>query len=117
MYLVQLTADGKIHCDGCGRTVEGVREAQDPAPCGCAWVWTDNGRLEAVPSRHDWWRCECGRTLPEAIHGKGTTVLCDCGRLWRFDHWALRRWPGDTGVTPLEPRLIAWGEGDEPSAT
>lgn len=27
--------------------------AQDPAPCGCAWVW-ENGRLVAAPSRRDW---------------------------------------------------------------
>ena len=27
--------------------------AQDPAPCGCTWVW-ENGQLIAVPSRRDW---------------------------------------------------------------
>ena len=27
--------------------------AQDPAPCGCAWVWEDD-QLVAVPSRADW---------------------------------------------------------------
>lgn len=116
MRLVKRTADGQLHCGGCGRTVRADYESQGPAPCGCAWVWTDDGHLRAVPSRLGWWRCECGRELPEAPHGRGTTARCDCGRLWRFDHWALQRWPGDTGVTPLEPRCMAQGEGHEPNA-
>ena len=27
--------------------------AQDPAPCGCAWVW-ENGQLVATDSRQGW---------------------------------------------------------------
>ena len=31
--------------------IEGAeRKQQDPAPCGCAWVWNEEGLLEAVPS-------------------------------------------------------------------
>lgn len=40
---------GLIHCHFCGRRVRGEYQAQDPAPCGCAWVW-ENGRLVAAPS-------------------------------------------------------------------
>ena len=47
---VTMTADGKIKCRGCGKKVKAEYKAQDPAPCGCAWVW-ENGHLVAVPSR------------------------------------------------------------------
>ena len=109
MMRVKQTADGKLRCGGCGSTVDAEYRAQDPAPCGCAWTWSVlDGRyvLEAAPSRGDWWRCTCGRELPEA-QGRGSTVRCECGRLWSYDNWALRRWPGDTATTGLEPRRIA----------
>ncbi len=37
---------GLIHCHFCGRHVHAEYKAQDPAPCGCAWVW-ENGQLVA----------------------------------------------------------------------
>lgn len=40
---------GLIHCHLCGKRVKGEYKAQDPAPCGCAWMW-ENGRLAAAPS-------------------------------------------------------------------
>ena len=52
-----------------------------------------------------WWTCpHCGEHLPDAPQGAGTVVSCECGRRYRFDHWALNRWPGDKGSTGLEPR-------------
>jgi len=54
-----------------------------------------------------WWQCLCGRYLPDAPEASGGAVLCDCGRLWSYGYWALDRWPGDSGATPLEPRLVA----------
>ena len=60
----------------------------------------------------NWWHCLCGKKLEEAPLGRGTVVLCQCGRLWRYDHWCLNRWRGDTGSTPLEPRWTA-GEPKE----
>jgi hypothetical protein len=104
---VKQTADGRVRCGGCGQVMDAEYRAQDPAPCGCAWTWNEAGQLEAAPSRaDDWWRCTCGRELPEA-QGRGTVVSCECGQLWSYDNWALRRWPGDTGTTGLEPRRIA----------
>jgi hypothetical protein len=47
---VKMTADGKVRCGNCGRKVEAEYKAQNPAPCGCAWVW-ENGRLIAISSR------------------------------------------------------------------
>lgn len=41
---------GGVLCTACRRVVQAEYKAQDPAPCGCAWVWEDN-RLVAVPSR------------------------------------------------------------------
>lgn len=58
MELVQWTADGRLHCGGCGRTVRADYESQDPAPCGCAWHWVvryGQPVLRAVPSRLSWW--------------------------------------------------------------
>ena len=48
---VTITKDNRIRCGGCGRKVKAEYKAQDPAPCGCAWVW-EGDRLVAVPSRH-----------------------------------------------------------------
>jgi hypothetical protein len=45
---VVMSVDGTVHCT-CGRHVRAAYEAQDPAPCGCAWVWED-GRLIVAPS-------------------------------------------------------------------
>lgn len=108
---VKQTADGRVRCGGCGQVMDAEYRAQDPAPCGCAWTWSvQHGQyvLEAAPSRaDDWWRCTCGRELPKAHRGRGTVVSCECGRLWSYDNWALRRWPGDTATTGLEPRCIA----------
>lgn len=106
---VKQMADGRIRCGGCGQVMDAEYRAQDPAPCGCVWTWSVlDGRyvLEAAPSRAEW-RCSCGRELPKAHRGRGTVVSCECGRLWSYDNWALRRWPGDTGTTALEPRCIA----------
>lgn len=48
---VTITDDG-LHCQGCGKMVSAEYKQQDPAPCGCAWVWNESTqRLEAVPSR------------------------------------------------------------------
>ncbi len=108
---VKQTADGRVRCGGCGQVMDAEYRAQDPAPCGCAWSWSvQHGQyvLEAAPSRaDDWWRCTCGRELPKAHRGRGTVASCECGRLWSYDNWALRRWPGDTATTGLEPRCIA----------
>lgn len=51
--VVVATRDGKIGCIcPCHGFVAGAeRKQQDPAPCGCAWVWDESGTLEAVPSR------------------------------------------------------------------
>lgn len=57
-------------------------------------------------SRRDEWVCQCGRTLPPAPRGAGTVHRCECGRIWRWEHWGLQRWPGDAGVGPLEPRCV-----------
>lgn len=48
--------------------------------------------------------CTCGKEL-EPPGGRGMT-RCACGALWNFDYWALNRFPGDTGVTSLEPRQV-----------
>ena len=47
---VKMTADNKVRCGNCGHKVKAEYKAQDPAPCGCAWVW-ENGRLIAVSHR------------------------------------------------------------------
>ena len=44
---VTITKDYRIQCSGCGRKVKAEYKAQDPAPCGCAWVW-EGDRLIAV---------------------------------------------------------------------
>ena len=55
--------------------------------------------------RGHWWQCECGTTLPEAPEGAGTIVHCTvCGQRYEYNHWALRRWAGDTAATELQPR-------------
>ncbi len=47
---VTATSGGCI-CPRHGFVAGAVREQQDPAPCGCAWVWDERtGLLEAVPS-------------------------------------------------------------------
>lgn len=47
---VKITHDNKTRCPVHGEA-DGEYEAQDPAPCGCAWVWDEKtGRLIAVPS-------------------------------------------------------------------
>ncbi len=116
MSLVKRTADGRLCCGGCGETVRAEYKAQDPAPCGCAWVWTDDGKLEAVPTRAGRWRCVCGRELDEPSRAGRSVAICECGRLWTYDYWQLNRWDGDTGCTPLEPRWTAGKPEHEPSA-
>ena len=47
-------ATGAPRCPWHGPQVGAEYGQQDPAPCGCAWVWSADGhRLEAVPSRAD----------------------------------------------------------------
>ena len=59
------------------------------------------------------WRCHCGAALDKPISGAGTVVRCPrCSTWYRYEHAALRRWPGDVGVGALEPRIIAFGEDD-----
>ncbi len=43
---------GKVWCERCLRVVDAGAVSQDPAPCGCRWVW-DNGSgfLVAVESK------------------------------------------------------------------
>lgn len=41
---------GGVRCPVHGVQAGAEYKAQDPAPCGCAWVWED-ARLIAVPSR------------------------------------------------------------------
>lgn len=56
---VTMTADGKIKCRGCGKRVRAEYKAQDPAPCGCAWVWDEKTHvLVAVPSRKEKTKCQ-----------------------------------------------------------
>jgi excisionase family DNA binding protein len=38
--LVVMTADYRVRCPRHGKVVAEYK-AQDPAPCGCAWVWED----------------------------------------------------------------------------
>jgi excisionase family DNA binding protein len=45
--IVKYRANGLIHCPHHGN-IEATYAAQDPAPCGCAWVWEDE-LLIAVP--------------------------------------------------------------------
>lgn len=43
---------GGCRCPHCGVVKEAEYKAQDPAPCGCAWVWDEStGLLIATPSR------------------------------------------------------------------
>lgn len=98
---------GKVRCGSCGRRVTAVYQAQAPAPCGCVWTWAEGaqapGVLEAEVPR--WWLCDCGEYLPDAPEaGRGLVQCAKCGDWWRFDHWALNRWPDDRGVTALQPR-------------
>lgn len=46
---VKITHNDKPRCPVHGEQ-ETRYEAQDPAPCGCAWVW-ENGKLIAAPGR------------------------------------------------------------------
>lgn len=46
---VKLTHNDKPRCPVHGEQ-NTQYQAQDPAPCGCAWVWEDN-KLIAVPKR------------------------------------------------------------------
>ncbi len=63
--------------------------------------------------KNGWWRCtECGAELPPAPKTRDGVGLVDCpgcGVTYRFDYWALNRWPGDTASTGLVPRL--WRRG------
>jgi len=84
---------------------------QEPAPCGCSWVWDDRtGLLVATEYRGP--RCDCGEPLPPAPgsqanpSGRGVVQCPKCGQWWRYDYWALNRWPGDTGTGGLEARRI-----------
>ena len=62
-----------------------------------------------------WHKCEvCGETLGNAP-GKayegpvcGVTRCEHCGSVYRWAHWALHRWPGDTGAA-YGPRLESRG--------
>ena len=45
------TGQPRCPCHGAQRGAEYA--AQDPAPCGCAWVW-ENGQLVATDSRQGW---------------------------------------------------------------
>ena len=51
--VVMDAATGHPRCPWHGVQRGAEYAAQDPAPCGCAWVWEDD-RLVAVPSRADW---------------------------------------------------------------
>jgi type IV pilus biogenesis protein CpaD/CtpE len=43
---------GGVRCPVHGVQRDAEYAQQDPAPCGCAWVWDEaRARLEAVPSR------------------------------------------------------------------
>jgi hypothetical protein len=45
---------GLVHCHRCGKRVKAEYKEQDPAPCGCAWVWSERtGQLEACSSNAD----------------------------------------------------------------
>jgi hypothetical protein len=41
---------GGVRCPRHGMQKGATYGAQDPAPCGCGWVW-ENGKLIAVPQR------------------------------------------------------------------
>jgi len=36
-----------LHCENCGKTVQAEYKAQNPAPCGCVWVW-DGGYINSL---------------------------------------------------------------------
>lgn len=47
-------ATGAPRCPWHGAQLGAEYVAQDPAPCGCVWAWSADGRrLEAAPSRAD----------------------------------------------------------------
>lgn len=48
--VVMDAATGQPRCPWHGPQRGAEYGAQDPAPCGCAWVW-EGGQLVAVPSR------------------------------------------------------------------
>lgn len=48
---VKVQADGKLRCPRHG-AIRAEYKPQDPAPCGCAWIWEDE-YLVAVPSVAD----------------------------------------------------------------
>lgn len=52
---------------------------QEPAPCGCSWVWDEqDGSLRAVPYRGP--LCDCGAPLIPGGPAKATVWLTDCPR-------------------------------------
>ncbi len=76
-------ASGGCICPRHGFVAGAVREQQDPAPCGCAWVWDERtGLLEAVPS----WKantvskCRClhcnYKWLPRTTQRPGVCPRC-----------------------------------------
>jgi len=44
---------GLVSCHRCGQRVKAEYQAQDLAPCGCAWTWNDQGKLEASGSNRE----------------------------------------------------------------
>jgi hypothetical protein len=59
---VAITRKGTVRCPVHGEIRNSTMDdykAQDPAPCGCAFVWDETQRniLIAVPSRRNLWTC------------------------------------------------------------
>ena len=80
------------------------------------WVdpdWLAQQELQGIGAQQgpDWHTCTvCGKTLGnapgKAFEGPvcGTTFCRHCGSMYRWAHWALHRWAGDTGAA-YGPRL------------
>lgn len=72
-------------CGACGQKVVAAYAAQNPAPCGCEWLWDEEtGRIVAAPYRGR--RCQCGAPIPTAPRGEGFASCEHCGQMWIHEY-------------------------------